>query len=266
MSNWVDCDIKDIIEKLRHVRNTNDKDWNTCRAATLFIGAGCSISAGVPLAGKIVDENKEKYQEAYARAMKNAAGKNVTYPKFMEQLDDRERHDIHLAYIEKAKINWAHLAIIQLMREGYIGRVITVNFDDLLIRAGAMLGFVPVVYDVTQLKDFNSFFVPKPAVFYIHGQHSGFSKIYTQKQDKRNKKSIQEVLKNTIESSPTIVLGYSGESDPVFELLKKIQLTRSLYWLEHSNQSPKHHILPLLKKDNTFYLSNQDADHFLVVV
>lgn len=264
MNNWADCDIKDIIEKLRNARNTDDKDWNTRRAATLFIGAGCSISAGVPLAGKIVDENKEKYKQAFARAEKISTGKYVTYPEFMAQLDDRERHDIHLAYIENAKINWAHIAIIQLMRQGYIGRVITVNFDDLLIRAGAMLGFVPVVYDVTQLKDFNSFFVPKPAVFYIHGQHSGFSKIYTQKQDERNKKSIQEVLKNTIESSPTIVLGYSGESDPVFELLKEIQLTRSLYWLEYSDRPPKDHILPLLEKDNTFYLSNQDADQFLI--
>jgi tetratricopeptide (TPR) repeat protein len=278
MSLWNDCDLEDIIEKLQNARHEVGTKWGNNRAATLFIGAGCSISAGVPLARDIVKENKTKFAKAYARAKEKAKNediktegenteftdKEITYPQFMAELDDRERHDIHLEYIDKAKINWAHIAIIQLMEKGYIDRVITVNFDDLLIRAGAMLGFVPVVYDVTQLKDFNSFFVPKPAVFYIHGQHSGFSKIYTQKQDERNKKSIHEVLKNSMESSPTIVLGYSGESDPVFELLKEIQLTRSLYWLEYSDCAPKDHILPLLQKDNTAYLRNQDADLFLV--
>ena len=55
--------------------------------------------------------------------------------------------------VDDARINWAHIAIAQLMKAGYVDRVLTTNFDPLIVRACALVGKSPVVYDfaVSQL-------------------------------------------------------------------------------------------------------------------
>ena len=262
---WKDCSIDDIVEKLRNVRNLSGENWNGKPATTLIMGAGCSVEAGIPLANGIVKDNKAKYQTVFDKAQKEVGdGVMVGYPDFMKHLDNFERHDIHLNYIKIAKINWANLAIIELMRLGFIGRVITFNFDDLLIRAGAALGFIPAVYDIEQLTNYNSLYMTKPSIFYIHGQYSGFSKIYIQEQDELYKSPIFEVLKDSIMNSPTIVVGYSGQSDPVYNLIESIRCNRHLYWIGYSDNGPGRHLSSLLSKEYAFYLGNQGADLFFI--
>jgi hypothetical protein len=42
----------------------------------------------------------------------------------MKALSPAERKDLIVEYIGKAKINWAHIAIAQLMKCGYVTRIL----------------------------------------------------------------------------------------------------------------------------------------------
>ena len=65
----------------------------------------------------------------------------------MTQLSPAERRDLLARFIDDASVNWAHVCVAQLMKEGYVDRILTTNFDPLIIRACAMLGLFPAVYD-----------------------------------------------------------------------------------------------------------------------
>jgi hypothetical protein len=126
--------IEDIIESLGTAKDRPNK-------CTILIGAGCSVKADIPLASGFVKIIEEDHNQAYKRAAEK------TYPKCMAELAGGERRELIARYINQAKINWAHIAIAQLMKAGYIDRVLTVNFDPLVVKACAMVGLYPAVYD-----------------------------------------------------------------------------------------------------------------------
>ena len=65
----------------------------------------------------------------------------------MAELAVSERRDLIADYVDKAKINWAHIGVAQLIKYGYVDRVLTTNFDLLVARACALVGLFPAVYD-----------------------------------------------------------------------------------------------------------------------
>jgi hypothetical protein len=64
----------------------------------------------------------------------------------MAALDRGVRRDLIAGYIDKAKINWAHLALAQLIENGFVDRVLTTNFDPLVSRACALVT-TPIITD-----------------------------------------------------------------------------------------------------------------------
>ena len=99
----VERTLDDIVDTLRAGKQYG-------RPCSLLIGAGCSVTAGIPTAAGFVELIKEHHPRAYERA----AGK--TYPHCMAALDTGVRRDLIVAKIREAKINWAHIAIAQLVK------------------------------------------------------------------------------------------------------------------------------------------------------
>lgn len=95
-------EIDDVVETLRQAKGRG----KTC---TVLIGAGCSVTAGIPTAAMFVDIIKDEYPCSYERA------KSKTYPQCMAQLSLSERRDLIAKHIDNAKINWAHIGIAQLI-------------------------------------------------------------------------------------------------------------------------------------------------------
>src|SRR6185312_17179293 len=69
------------------------------RRCSVLLGAGCSISAGIPSASDIVRHIKTTFPAAYARAASH------DYPDCMAALERGVRRDLIGAYIDKARIN-----------------------------------------------------------------------------------------------------------------------------------------------------------------
>ena len=102
--------LKQIAETFRSAR---DRD----KPAHLLIGAGCSKSAGVPLAGELVAEIRKRYPE---RCEPKFLSGSATYGDCMKLLSVGERRNLLETYLRKAKINWAHIVIAKLIFDGIV--------------------------------------------------------------------------------------------------------------------------------------------------
>lgn len=91
--------IDDVAEALRKAKGRQSK-------ATLFLGAGCSLTGGIPLAGGIVEDIKAGYRRAYDRAHQRAiqrwrnSGSSLpeplfpSYPDCMAELETGDQRDL----------------------------------------------------------------------------------------------------------------------------------------------------------------------------
>lgn len=118
----------------RDIDSVIDTVRNAPRGCALLVGAGVSVKAGIPLASGFVKRIEEAYPSAYKRA------KLKTYPHCMAELTPAERHNLITEAVASSKVNWAHIAISQLIKIERITRVLTTNFDPLVMRACALVG------------------------------------------------------------------------------------------------------------------------------
>jgi len=232
----------------------------TPRRCSVLLGAGCSISAGIPSASDIVRHIQTHFPAAYARASSH------DYPDCMAALERGVRRDLIGTYIDKAKINWAHLALAQLIDGGYIDRVLTTNFDPLVSRACALVNSFPAVYDFAASRVFNPDQISEKAIFHLHGQRDGFVLLNTREEVTKHRGHIQPVFEDAHKGRIWIVVGYSGENDPVFDLLAKVKTFEyGLYWIGFGPKPPKHVVEKLLGDDRgAHFIGGWDADDFFV--
>ena len=232
------------------------------KGCSLLIGAGCSVKAGIPTAPGLVEVIKERYPMAYGRA-----GEEKTYPKCMAELLISERRDLIAEYVDNAKLNWAHICIALLIQNGYVDRVLTTNFDLLVVRACALLREFPAVYDFAASQLYKAPDVPGKAVFYLHGQRTGFVLINTDDVFERHSKLLRPVFEDAGRGRAWIVVGYSGESDPVFDHLANVpQFDNGLFWIGYQNNEPGKHVRErlLISGKDAFYTNGYDADSFFI--
>ena len=207
------------------------------RSCSLLIGAGASLAAGIPTAAGFVDIIKERNPLAYARASEK------TYPKCMAKLLLNQRRNLIAEFVDKAKINWADIGIGLLMQAGYIDRVLTTNFDLLVVRACAMLGVFPAVYDFASSQLLKNADIPDLAVFYLHGQRTGFVSMNTVEDMQAHSTLLGPVFEGAGSGRTWIVVGYSGENDPVFEHLARQQrFDNGLFWVGYGDREPQGHV------------------------
>lgn len=233
------------------------------KGCAVLIGAGCSVKAGVPLAREFVKIIERDHPWEYSRAGEK------TYPKCMAELSFDERRDLIAQHVDQAKINWAHLAIAQLMQGGYIDRVLTTNFDPLAVRACALLNEFPAVYDFAASDAFRPEDIPDKAVFYLHGQRSGFVLLNTEEECRRQAERVCPVFDDAGRARVWIVVGYSGENDPVFEILAQVpRFNNRLYWVGYKDDEPAAHVRErlLVPGKDAYFVKGYDADDFFVTL
>jgi Tfp pilus assembly protein PilF len=243
------------------IKETLEMAKSRGRGCALLIGAGCSVKARIPTAAGFVEIIQDKYRHAYRRAPEK------TYPKCMGELLISERRDLIAQYVDKAQINWAHLCIALLMQAGYVDRVLTTNFDLLVARACAMLGVFPAIYDFATSQLLKKADIPDQAVFYLHGQRTGFVLMNTEEDMEKHSKLLGPVFEDAGSGRVWIVVGYSGENDPVFEHLASIpRFDNGLFWIGYGDREPAHHVRErlLTQEKDAFFTKGFDADSFFI--
>jgi hypothetical protein len=257
MSATSASDTKEIAETLRAARDRG-------RPAHLLIGAGCSKSAGIPLAPELIHEINEKYVERCRRAAK---GRELNYGGCMKLLTVNERRDLLSPYLEKAKVNWGHLAIAQLMAAGFIERVLTVNFDNFLVRACGLLGIHPAIYDFATAPTDDRSVLVSPSIVHLHGQGYGVKLMNTVEETRAHAQLIAPVVRQSLNEHPLIVIGYSGNADDLFSVFQQGHRDQeTLYWLGYENKPPEHVLSFLEGKSYASFIGGSDSDLTLMEI
>lgn len=177
--------------------------------------------------------------------------------------------------VAKCRINAAHLAIAQLIKAGIVDRVLTTNFDPLIVRACALINTFPTVFDLTvgsgrfsttQLGRISG----QPAVFHLHGQHDGFILLHEMSDVRRYRAAIKPLLEDAAEDRVWLVVGYSGQNDPLVSVLGRHAntFTRYLYWATYGTSEPCDTVTRELldRCGGTRVISGYDSDALLVAL
>jgi len=249
-----DIKVDEVAETLREARGNAD-------GVSLLIGAGCSVTAGIPIAADLVAEFAKRWPRRYE------ALADKSYMSCMARLAREERRRFIAPFIDRAKVNWAHIAIAHLMKCGYITRVLTTNFDPLIVQACSMVGVFPAVYDLASSKIFKPEQVRDPSIFYLHGQRLGFLMLSTEKEVGEHRETLAPVFQRAGEARVWLVAGYSGLNDPVFEHLASVEsFGYNLYWVGYRDEAPPRHVSERLLSEERFahYVRGHDADSFFL--
>jgi hypothetical protein len=228
----------------------------------ILIGAGCSKSAGIPLAGALIREIENTFPSAYARA-----ADQKSYNKLMSTLTTQQRRQLLQGHIEKAKVNRAHLALAQMFKNELVYRVLTVNFDPLVVRACAIVGLYPAIYDLATAHRFRSAAIAPQSVFYLNGQHTGFVLLNTEEELNAHRARLKEIVADTGTRRTWLIVGYSGEADPLLEILAAQNcFDGGLFWIGHDpepSEAMKNQLLESPSRRTPFMLAVRTPISFL---
>jgi hypothetical protein len=237
-------------------------------SAVILSGAGCSVSAGVPTAWEITDYIRFRHPEAHA------AASGHDYPSVMHKLAWQSRYALFHNLVRVAGLNWAHVGLAILMQRGWVGRLLTTNFDDLALRACALYGLHPSTHDlaVSAALDggragdaplqYRNSLLREPAVLYLHGRHNGFAQKHSNAQLHLQASLLRPVIEGAKQRErPWIVVGYSGDSDPLFDTVRSGGFPGGLYWV--NLRPPTGAAARALKAPNACFIPS-DADNFFL--
>lgn len=254
MAKYTSEDIQKIAERLRGAR---DRDW----PAHFLIGAGCSISAGIPGA---VDLVKRIHKDYPAHCAELSSSNRNSYGACMALLSLNERRDLIKPYLENAKINWGTIALAQLLAENFVSRVLTANFDLVLENACGLLGLQPAVYDFGVAPANDPAMIVSPAIIHMHGQSYGLVLLNTDEETRRHREKLRPILTDTLRNAPLIVVGYSGSADGIYQtILDEFEGRERLYWTSFGEE-PSTHIAPFLEKNHFQFIGGADFDRFMI--
>lgn len=250
-------------ELLRHLA-ASLQDAKKEGGAILLVGAGISVSAGIPPAQTLMQIAIENFPNYFTEEEKQQSIEDLNklqYNDIMTKLSNVKRKELFKWFIEgnkekgieKAKLNFAHIAIAELLKQGYFSRILTVNFDPLLIHACYMVGMYPfpAIYDLGAMGKVNAELLHDPSIVYLNGQHVGFVQRNTTDQLEAHKETLSQIVRSTGCSKTWVVAGYSGENDPLMDALNELRpFNNWLYWLEYSDQ--------VLQKESHHFLRNDE--------
>lgn len=249
-------DLEDVVSALKKAKADNIN-------VNLLIGAGCSVTANIPAAQGMVDAIKKEFPGEFERA------KIKDYPNCMSKLTPSERRNLISRIVKDAKINWTHIAIAQLLKHGYINRILTLNFDNLVQRACSLVNEFPAIYDMTTSSEFRTDLLFDKSVIHLHGQHTGFILCNTEEEVDAQSKVLQPIFEQLDQKSLWIVIGYSGNNDPIFKLLaKKDIFEHRLFWVGYANNPPSEMLKSDLLSDEkyAFFIKGYNSDDFFVLL
>lgn len=227
----------------------------------LLIGAGCSITAGIPAADGIINKIKKEY------SAETESLKNETYSNYMGKLTPIERRKLINEYVKDSKINWAYIGMAHLMKNNFIHRVLTTNFDNIFLRACSLVEEFPGIYDMTTYGgEFRSDLLSEKSILYLHGQHTSFVLCNTEKEVKEQREKLEDTFNELKRNSMWIIVGYSCMNDAIWQLLSnEPSFENRLYLIGYENNNENDNMKKILGEDKyAFYVKDYNADSFFI--
>jgi len=254
-------------------------------AVTIFLGAGISRAAGIPLAGEIVarlaqrlrgldapegggDGDVWEWLEAqpfydrgnpYASVLDTAFSNRTQRARYFQEL-------IH----GKVPTN-GHLAIANLMRYQVVSAVLTTNFDRLMEHAIVRVcRCMPCVLLFDELPSHINIWSDRPKVLKLHGDYLFGNIRNLERELQLVKESMSAKIGIAAQRGPCIVAGYSGADRSVMEAFECLAADSrafigGVYWLMLEDAMPRDRVLDFLyavSNRGSGVVKIEDADGF----
>jgi len=176
----------------------NDKQ----RQPIFFLGAGASATGNIPLAKGIAKDILKVYPNNPRIEKLKEGEKN--YANLMGCLSPHKRNNLLKNYIDAGKINVTHIYLAQLLKEGFVDYVLTVNFDNLMLRALALYNIFPPIYDMAVFKDLTTSQFKEKSVVYLHGHYHGLWLLNTKEEMSKVNIIVRRIFDSIKDNRPQV--------------------------------------------------------------
>lgn len=273
-------DIREFVRRI-HLEQPGDQRF------ALFLGAGCSVSSGIPAAGELVTTKwlprlrdvrapDEPDPEQWAARVLKAGGYDpdepaTAYGLVMEELFKAEgdkQQEVDALCSGKVP-SFAYGVLAQLVA-GYGGRfnvVLTTNFDDLV--EDALFYYVntrPTVILHESLALFIRSTPTRPLVVKLHGDHR-LAPRNTNLETAAIQKDIRESVANLLRDRGVIFVGYGGHDRGIVDMLKMLPgqaLPFGVYWV--AQREPRSEIAHWLRERDAVWVKCESFERLMLEV
>lgn len=273
------------------------------RGRTIFlVGAGCSVSAGIPAAPGVARHCAVKLAKvfsndgfdgddadaalAWLKKDKRLGDFNGVFPRpdgshwadlysyFFEShfKSPNQQRDVINEIIDAAAngLNWAHACLGELVHLRYVHTVLTTNFDQLILQGIIRTGELPVTADGLEALNRITAKPRRPQVVHLHGSMHTYNL-------RNSRESLAETSQNTgaatmimsllQQCDQLVVIGYGGGEEGIMALLKdatKLLPQLVVYWVTYEKglDSLSTNARELLSGENKFVIWGGAADKF----
>lgn len=235
-----------------------------------LLGAGASVSSGVPLAGQLVESiAKFAYCKSTARVFDDPTlmrsdwyrwlelrtwfNPNVSpanlYPTAVEELLQPSfvRKEFFLSILRRSlEPSVGYERLVSLMAKRSLTTVLTTNFDDLIARTVKGARSVGHCVEIKTPSDYSMFDTASgvPQVIYLHGSVDHYTDKNLVNETQRLDDDLVELLRPLLRDHPLVVVGYRGAEPSVMRHLLLEQSVscknyrRGIYWCYRKGGDP----------------------------
>jgi hypothetical protein len=271
---------EEFARRLREASEQKDKRY------AFFLGAGCSVSSGIPASSKLVREvwlprlrdlrapDFEDSDEWAARAFAGYDRKNpaALYGPVIEELflqpEERQREMEILCDGHFPGFGYATLAGLMTRGDGgHFNIVLTTNFDDLVPDALYLFTQArPLVIHHESLATFIRPTRTRPLVVKLHGDNR-LSPQNTARETERLKDEIQTQIRTVLYDRGLIFIGYGGNDRSIKAMLEALPpeaLPLGVYWV--SDGEPRGEVRPWLEARKAIWVGMGDFDQLMFLI
>lgn len=239
----------------------------------VFVGAGFSKTGNIPLAKAICEDIEKRYGhistiQTLKEAKNDGHFQGNYYAELMRQLLPNQRKELLKSYIDQSNVNPAHMYLAQLYKQGYIDYILTVNFDDLILRALALYDEFPPTYDfaIIRKNDIGTCIPDTGSILYLHGQKHGFRLLNTYEEMGATKEVVPILLREITGKRPWIFIGYSG-NDPIRDYIDDLGIyEHGLYWLALEKEGLNQGVESIVCKDGARLVRIEGGDEVMKAI
>ncbi len=238
------------------VRRLKGQTGEQDRHYAFWLGAGCSVSSGIPAAGSLVrekwlpslhlikGEDGDSVEEWACRefADYDSSRPAMLYGPLMDALfplkDDKQRETERLCDGRVPGFGYAVVAALMSRADGIFSAALTTNFDDLIADSMYVFGAQrPLVIQHGALAGFvRAGRVQRPLVVKVHGDHR-LSPVHTANETSELEQGIRHGVQGLLRDRGVIFVGYSGNDRGVIEALEELPpdaLPQGVWWVSRS--------------------------------
>ncbi len=273
------------MEPEEFVRRLRAQAGEPDRRYAFFVGAGCSVSSGVPAAGALVQErwlprlkswrapHDLRPLDEWAKAEfpdYDPGAPALAYGPVMEAVfmsaDDRQREVEALCESRFPNFGYAVLAELVAYPNGAFNVVLTTNFDDLMPDAQYLFTDArPLVIHHESLAGYIRVTRTRPMLVKVHGDHR-LSPQNTGTETEHLKEAIDRPVRLLLHDRGLVFIGYGGNDRGIVEMLEKLEpdaLPHNVYWV--SGSEPQGVIRPWLDARGAVWIQKHDFDELMVL-